>query len=70
MRFSRSICCIFSYYYSSKTESSSLLLRWLSDKLVAYSVMRDVDGQKRVIALVSGGWHQIGMSLGGWSHVD
>lgn len=29
------------------------LMQWLSDKLVAFSVVRDVDGQNRVIALVS-----------------
>lgn len=43
---------------------------WLSDKLVAYSVARDVDGQNWVIAPVSGEKDQIGMSLGGWSLVD
>lgn len=62
--------------YSTTTNRSSQILHtgplmlWLSDKLVAYNVAGDVDGQNRVIALVSGGWHQIGMSLGGWSYVD
>lgn len=43
---------------------------WLGDKLVAYSVARDVDGQNWVIALVSGEQNQIGMSLGDWSCLD
>lgn len=30
------------------------LMRWLNDKFVPYGVARDVDGQTRVIALVSG----------------
>lgn len=45
-------------------------MQWLSDKLVAYSEARDVDGQNRVIAQVSGEQDQIGMSLGGWNYVD
>lgn len=48
----------------------SPLMWWLGDKLVAYSVARDVDGQNWVIALVSGEQNQIGMSLGDWSCLD
>lgn len=58
------------YYSSAAMKDLSSLMRWLGDKLVAYSGARDVDGQKWVIALVSGDRDQIGMSLGGWSHGD
>lgn len=48
------------FYCTSANRSSQILhtgplILWLSDKLVAYNVAGDVDGQNRVIALVSGG---------------
>lgn len=55
MRCSGSMCHIIPFHYKfTAMKDFSPLMRWLSDKLVPYSVARDVDGQNRVIALVSG----------------
>lgn len=59
-------CC----YSFTAMKDISPLMWWLGNKLVAYSWAKDVNGQNWVIALVSGERDQIGMSLGGWSHVD